>query len=221
MQKSAKTNSTLMEQAIHNAARDSLEAIERGKKKAKHTTGNKKLGQIIKARRVTIKQRNRILHTLINKQNLTISFKLPPTTNKYCQSIPIYSHNTSKTPTENQTQIAISWTYKMEEVIRTLTGKANKIKKKFRHRNINKAIKKINKKLQKERNFWAKVSNRTQKEEPITSVALLNNKISNKFEKIIEGFTQFWEKLYSGHIQKLDNIWQEWYSREDLTKKPN
>ena len=103
-QESAKTNYTLMEQAIHNAARDSLEAIERGKKKAKHTTGNKKLGQIIKARRVTIKQRNRILHALINKQNFAISFKLPPTTNRYCQSIPIYPHNTSETPTENQTR---------------------------------------------------------------------------------------------------------------------
>ena len=121
---------------------------------------------------------------------------------------------------ENQTQIAINWTHKMEEVIRTLTGKANKIKKKFRHRNINKAIKKINKSYKKgERNFWAKVSNRTQKEEPITSVALLNNKISNKFEKIIEGFTQLWEKLYSGHIQKPDNLWQEWYSRENLKDK--
>ena len=107
-QESAKTNYTLMEQAIHNAARDSLEAIERGKKKAKHTTGNKKLGQIIKARRIAIKQRNRILHTLINKQNLAISFKLSPTTNKYSQSIPIYSHNTSKMPTENQTQIVIN-----------------------------------------------------------------------------------------------------------------
>ena len=101
-------------------------AIERGKKKAKHTTGNKKLGQIIKARRIAIKQKNRILHALINKQNLAISFKLPPTTNKYCQSILIYPHNTSETPTENQTQIAINWTHKMEEVIRTLTGKANK-----------------------------------------------------------------------------------------------
>ena len=41
-----------MEQAIHNVARDSLEVIEREKKKSKHTIGNKKLGQIIKARRV-------------------------------------------------------------------------------------------------------------------------------------------------------------------------
>ena len=47
----------LMEQAIYNAARNSLEAIERGKKKSKYTVGNKKLGQIIKARRVAIKQK--------------------------------------------------------------------------------------------------------------------------------------------------------------------
>ena len=73
-------NYTLIEQAIHNVARDSLEAIERGEKKSKHTVGNKKLGQIIKARRVTIKQKNRILHALINKQNLTVNFKLPPIT---------------------------------------------------------------------------------------------------------------------------------------------
>ena len=44
-----------MEQAIHNAARESLEIIERKEKKSKHTIGNKKLGQLIKARRIAIK----------------------------------------------------------------------------------------------------------------------------------------------------------------------
>ena len=110
---------------------DSLEAIEREEKKSKHTVGNKKLGQIIKARRVAIKQKNRILHALINKQNLIINFKLPLTTNKYSQGIPIYSHNIGETPIENQPQIAIDWIHKMEEVIRILTGKANRIKKKI------------------------------------------------------------------------------------------
>ena len=57
-----------MEQAIHNVARESLEIIERKEKKPKHTAGNKKLGQLTKARRIAIKQKNRIIHALINKQ---------------------------------------------------------------------------------------------------------------------------------------------------------
>ena len=89
----AQANYNLMEQAIHNTARESLEIIERKEKKPKHTVGNKKLEQLTKARRIAIKQKNRIIHALINKQSLKINFKLPLITNKYCQSILIYPSN--------------------------------------------------------------------------------------------------------------------------------
>ena len=69
-------------------------------------------------------------------------------------------------------------------------NKINRIKRKFRHKNINKAIKKINKSYKRgEKNFWMKVANKTQREERITSVELPNNKISSKFEKVLKGFT--------------------------------
>ena len=98
----AQANYILMEQAIHNTARESLEIIKRKEKKPKHIVGNKKLEQLIKARRIAIKQKNRIIHALINKQSLKINFKLPPITNKYCQSIPIYPSNIGEMQQEEQ-----------------------------------------------------------------------------------------------------------------------
>ena len=91
-----------MEQVIHNMARESLEIIKRKEKKPKHTVGNKKLGQLIKARRIAIKQKNRIIHALINKQSLRINFKLPSITNKYYQSILTYPNNKGETQSEEQ-----------------------------------------------------------------------------------------------------------------------
>ena len=39
---------------------------------------------------------------------------------------------------EDQSQAAINWMHKVEETIKTLTNKANKIKRKLRYKNISK-----------------------------------------------------------------------------------
>ncbi len=212
----APQNYGLIEQAIHNAARESLTPIQREKKQPA-IAESKKLGQITKARRTAIKQKNRILNALLNNTSLNISFKTIPTTNSYYQSIPNYPQIREETPYEEGQQAALYWLTKTEKAIKTLTKEANEIKRNFKHKNINKAIKKINKSYRRgERNFWAKISNKTKGEDQITAVELPNKRTTNRFDKVMEGFTHFWKNLYGGKTEKLSLTEYKWYNRKDI-----
>ena len=64
----AQANYTLIEQAIHNIARESLKIIERKEKKSKHTVGNKKLDRTTNQGKKNSDKAKKQSNTCPNKQ---------------------------------------------------------------------------------------------------------------------------------------------------------